>query len=287
MVRRADRVIESCAVSAFGKGAVYGKGEAGYPQRIVCLSTEHVEVCYALGAGERVVGVPGTAHRPPEAREKPKVGAFTSFRVDKIRELEPDLVLAFSDLQAEISAELIRAGLSVFCSNPRSLDDVLDVIVMVGGLLGLDRQARDLVQDMRDEIRQVREFSSVWPDRPRVYFEEWHDPLIAGVRWVSEIIELAGGRDIFSELRDKPSATERVVDPAEVIRRDPEIILASWCGKPVDVAAIGSRPGWERISAVRAGRIHEVDGADILSPGPSLLAGLRHIHEIVQEGLHR
>ena len=273
--------------SALRKGAVYGKSEAGYPQRIVCLSTEHVEICYALGAGERVVGVPGTAHRPPEAREKPKVGAFTSFRVDKIQALEPDLVLAFSDLQAEVSAELIRVGLSVFCSNPRSLDDVLDVIVMVGGLLGLDRQARDLVQDMRDEIRQVREFSSVWPDRPRVYFEEWHDPLIAGIRWVSEIIELAGGRDIFSELRDKSSAAERVVDPAEVIRRDPEIILASCYGKPVDVAAIGRRPGWERINAVRAGRIHEVDGADILSPGPSLLAGLRHIHEIVQEGLRR
>ena len=264
---------------------MYGKGEAAYPQRIVCLSTEHVEICYALGAGERVVGVPGTAHRPPAAREKPKVGGFTSFRLDKIRQLEPDLVLAFSDLQAEVSAELIRAGLTVFCSNARSLDDVLDVIVMVGGLLGLDREARDLVQDMRDEVRQVREFSSVWPDRPRVYFEEWHDPLIAGIRWVSEIIELAGGRDIFAELRDKPSAAERVVDPTEVIRRDPQIIIASWCGKPVDVAAITRRPGWEQISAVRAGRIHEVDGADILSPGPSLLAGLRHIHEIVQEGL--
>lgn len=264
---------------------MYGKDEAAYPQRIVCLSTEHVEICYALGAGERVVGVPGTAHRPPEAREKPKVGGFTSFRLDKIRELEPDLVLAFSDLQAEVSAELIRAGLTVFCSNPRSLDDVLDVIVMVGGVLGLDREARDLVQDMRDEIRQVREFSSVWPDRPRVYFEEWHDPLIAGIRWVSEIIELAGGRDIFTELRDKPSAAERVVEPAEVIRRDPQIIIASWCGKPVDVAAITRRQGWDRISAVKTGRIHEVDGADILSPGPSLLAGLRHIHEIVQEGL--
>src|SRR5262247_515906 len=242
MVRRADRVIESCAVSAFGKGAVYGKGEAGHPQRIVCLSTERVEICYALGAGERVVGVRGTAHRPPEAREKPKVGAFTSFRVDKTREREPDLVLAFSDLQAEISAELIRAGLSLFCTNPRSLDDVLDVIVMVGGLLGLDRQARDLVQDMRDEIRQVREFSSVWPDRPRVYFEEWHDPLIAGIRWVSEIIELAGGKDIFPELRERTSASERIVDPSEVVKRDPQIILALWCGKPVDVAAIRARP---------------------------------------------
>src|SRR6266511_3476079 len=261
---------------------MYGKSDTGFPQRIVCLSSEHVEICYALGAGERVVGVPGTAHRPVEARDKPRVGGFTSFRTDKIRELEPDIVLAFSDLQADISAELTRAGLPVFCSNPRSVDDVLATIVMVGGLLGLDKPARAVVQDMRDEIRQVREFSSVWPDRPRVYFEEWPEPLIAGIRWVSEIIELAGGRDIFPELRDKRSGRERVVNPDEVIRRDPQIIVASWCGKPVDAAAMKRRPGWERISAVKEGRIHELDGADILSPGPSVLVGLRRIHEIIQ-----
>ena len=266
---------------------MYGKGDTGLPQRIVCLSSEHVEICYALGVGERVVGVPGTAHRPPEARDKPKVGGFTSFRLNKILELEPDLVLSFSDLQADISAELIRAGLPVFCSNPRSVDEILATIIMVGGLLGLEKPARDLVQDMRDEIRQVREFSAVWPDRPRVYFEEWHDPLIAGIRWVSEVIEIAGGRDIFPELRDKASARERVVDAGEVAERDPQIILASWCGKPVDVEAIRNRPGWEAVSAVKTGRIHEVDGADILSPGPSVLAGLRHIHEIIQQGLGR
>ncbi len=212
---------------------MYGKGDTGFPQRLVCLSSEHVEICYALGAGERVVGVPGTAHRPPEAREKPKVGGFTSFRLDKILELEPDLVLSFSDLQADVSAQLIRAGLPVFCSNPRSVDEILATIIMVGGLLGLERSARDLVQDMRDEIRQVR------------------------------------------------------VDPGEVAKRDPQIILASWCGKPVDVDAIRRRPGWEGVSAVKAGRIHEVDGPDILSPGPSVLAGLRHIHEIIQQGLGR
>ena len=264
---------------------MYGKGDTGFPQRIVCLSSEHVEICYALGAGERVVGVPGTTHRPPEARDKPRIGGFTSFRADKILELEPDLVLAFSDLQADISAELIRAGLPVFCSNPRSVDEILATVIMVGGLLGLEKPARDLAQDMRDEIRQVREFSAVWPDRPRVYFEEWPDPLIAGIRWVSEVIEIAGGRDIFSELRDKTSATGRVVDAAEVVRRDPQIILASWCGKPVDLEGITRRPGWQGISAVRGRRIHAVDGADILSPGPSVLAGLRLIHEIIQQGI--
>jgi len=261
---------------------MYGKSPTDFPCRIVCLTAENVEICYALGAGERVVGVPGTAHRPPEARKKPKVGGFTSFRVDRILDLAPDLVLAFSDLQAEISAELIKAGVPVFCSNQRSVDEILQTVLMLGGLLGLESQARDIVLDMRDEIKQVREFSSVWPDRPRIYFEEWHDPLIAGIRWVSEIIEIAGGRDIFPELRGRPSARERVIEPDEVVRRDPQIILASWCGKPVDVETIRRRPGWDRVSAVKEGRIHELDGADILSPGPSVLLGLRQIHDIVQ-----
>lgn len=261
---------------------MYGKSAAGFPRRIVCLTAEHVEICYALGAGERVVGVPGTAHRPPEARDKPRVGGFTTFRVDRILDLEPDLVLAFSDLQADISAELIRAGIAVFCSNQRSVDEILDTILMLGGLLGLDGPARDVVLDIRDEITQVREFSSAWPDRPRVYFEEWHDPLIAGIRWVSEIIAIAGGRDIFPELRDRARARDRIVDAAEVARRDPQIILASWCGKPIDVEAIRRRPGWDGVSAVKEGQIHELDGADILSPGPSVVLGLRQIHEIVQ-----
>jgi len=261
---------------------MYGKSAAEFPGRIVCLSPEHVEICYALGAGGRVVGVPGTAERPAEARDKPRVGGFTTFRIDRIIQLEPELVLAFSDLQADVTAELLRAGLTVMCTNPRSVDDIFQTILMVGGALGLADRARELVLDMRDEIRQVREYSSVWPDRPRVYFEEWPDPPIAGIRWVSETIELAGGRDIFPELRHESRARGRVVELAEVARRDPQIILASWCGKPVDIAAIRSRPGWESVRAVRDGEIHALDGADILSPGPSVLNGLRQIHEIVQ-----
>jgi iron complex transport system substrate-binding protein len=229
-----------------------------------------------------VVGVPGTARRPTEARDKPKVGGFTSFRADRILALEPDLVLAFSDLQADVTRELVAAGVTVLCTNQRSIDDVLRAVLLIGGALGCDDRARDVVQDMRDEIRQIREYSSVWPDRPRVYFEEWMDPLIAGIRWVSEAIDIAGGRDVFPELRDQRSAKGRVVESGEVVRRDPEIILASWCGKPVDQAAIAARPGWESVSAVRHGQIHELDGADVLSPGPSLMIGLRRIHEIVQ-----
>jgi iron complex transport system substrate-binding protein len=229
-----------------------------------------------------VVGVPGTARRPDEVRDKPRVGGFTSFKLDKILALEPDLVLAFSDLQGDIARDLIRAGVTVLCTNQRSIDDIFRTILLIGGTLGCERAARDLVRDMRDEIRQIREFSSVWPHRPRVYFEEWMDPLIAGIRWVSEAIELAGGRDVFSELREQPSAKGRVVEPAEVVRRDPEIILASWCGKPVDPRAIAARPGWDRVTAVRRDQVHELDGADVLSPGPSLMHGLRRIHEIIQ-----
>jgi len=178
--------------------------------------------------------------------------------------------------------DLVGSGIPVFAVNQRSFEEILETVLMIGGLIGREAPARALIQDMRDEVKQIREFSSVWPDRPRVYFEEWPDPLIVGIRWVSELIELAGGQDIFPELRDKPAASERVVDPAEVVRRDPQIIVASWCGKKLDREAILSRPGWGAISAVRKGQIYELDGANILSPGPSVMVGLRQLHDIIQ-----
>jgi iron complex transport system substrate-binding protein len=226
--------------------------------------------------------VPGTARRPDAVRARARVGGFTTFRTDKILALEPDLVLAFSNLQADVVGELIAAGVTVLCTNQRSFDDVLRAILLIGGALGLEPAARGLVDDIRDEVKQIREYSSNWPDRPRVYFEEWMDPLIAGIRWVSELIEIAGGQDVYTELRERGDAKDRIVTAADVVRRDPQIILASWCGKPVDAAAIKARPGWSRVSAVAAGQVHEIPGEDVLSPGPSLLHGLRRIHEIIQ-----
>ena len=262
---------------------MWGKTSIDFPRRVVCLTAETAEIAHLVGAGDRVVGVPGTARRPDAAREKAKVGGFTTFKLERILALEPDLVLAFSDLQRDVARDLIGAGVSVLCTNQRSLDEVMEAILVIGGALGREGDARALVADIRDEIRQVREYSSVWPDRPRVYFEEWPDPPIAGIRWISELIEIAGGQDVFAELRGERSAHQRVVDLGDVARRDPEIVLASWCGKPVDAAAIAARAGWGGVSAIRDGHIYEIDGGDILSPGPSLMHGLRRIHEIVQE----
>jgi iron complex transport system substrate-binding protein len=260
---------------------VYGKAGVDFPRRIVCLSAETAEIAFTLGAGDRVVGVPGTVRRPEAARQRARVGGFTTFRTDKILALEPDLVLAFSDLQREVVGELIAAGVTVLCTNQRSFDGVLRAILLVGGALGCEPAARELIADMRDEVKQVREYSSVWPDRPRVYFEEWMDPLITGIGWVSDLIEIAGGHDVFADLRQRPGARERVVTPDEVARRNPQIILASWCGKPVDQATIAARPGWGAVAAVAGGQIHEIAGEDVLAPGPSLLHGLRRIHEII------
>ena len=261
---------------------MYGKSPVEFPRRIVCLTAETAEIAFMVGAGERVVGVPGTARRPDAVRERARVGGFTTFRTDKILALEPDLVLAFSDLQRDVVGELIAAGVNVLCTNQRRLDEALAAILLIGGALGCEAAARDVVADMRDEITQMHEYTSGWPDHPRVYFEEWMDPLIAGIGWVSDLIEIAGGRDVFAGLRERRAAAGRVVDAADVIARDPQIILASWCGKPVDAAAIAARPGWRQTAAVAAGEIHEIAGEDVLSPGPSLLHGLRRIHEIIQ-----
>src|SRR5882762_3798155 len=254
-----------------------------YPSRIVCLTEETTETLYLLGEGNRVVGVSGYTVRPPEARQKPRVSAFINARFDKIEALRPDLVLAFSDLQADIVAELARRGHNVVLFNQRSVAEILQMIRMLGGLIGCSGRAETLASELEADLDRHREAASRFARRPRVYFEEWDDPLISGIQWVEELIEIAGGDPIFPELRHAKLGKERIVSPEEVIRRNPDVIVASWCGKAVRKEKIASRPGWENVTAVRNGAIHEIKSAFILQPGPaSLTEGLSQLREILK-----
>lgn len=252
-----------------------------YPSRIVCLTEETTETLYLLGEGDRVVGVSGYTVRPAAAREKPKVSAFISAKFNRIEELKPDLVLAFSDLQADLCAELVRRGLNVVTFNQRRVNEILQMICMLGGLVGCQTKAEALAEELAAGLDRIRESASRFPLRLRTFFEEWDEPLISGIRWVEELVEIAGGVPIFPELSNAGLAKDRIVDPSEVARRDPEIILASWCGKRMRKATIVNRPGWERVSAVRDDRIFEVKSTYILQPGPaSLTEGVRQMHDI-------
>jgi len=253
-----------------------------YPSRIVCLTEETTETLYLLGEGDRVVGVSGYTVRPPEARQKPRVSAFINARFDKIEALRPDLVLAFSDLQADIAAELARRGFNVVLFNQRSVADILQMIRMLGGLIGRAEASEALAVGLERGLDEIRQRSSRFSRRPRVYFEEWDNPLISGIQWVEELIEIAGGDPIFPELRHAKLAKERIVQPDEVVRRRPDVIIASWCGKAVNKQRIASREGWDALAAVQAGHIHEIKSALILQPGPaSLTEGVRQLHEIM------
>ncbi len=252
-----------------------------HPERIVCLTTETTEIVYALGAGDRVAGVSGYSVRPPEARKKPRVAAFSSVKMEALLRLEPDLVLAFSDVQKEIVRDLVGAGLTVLALNQRSFAEMFQAVRLIGGAIGLPGRAEALVAEMEAEVEAVRERGRGLPRRPRVFFEEWDDPLISGIGWVGEVIELSGGENIFAELGERKAGPDRVVAPEEVVRRDPEVIVASWCGKRVSKKRIRSRPGWSATAAVREGRIYEIKSPDILSPGPSLLRGLSQMQEIL------
>jgi iron complex transport system substrate-binding protein len=250
-----------------------------YPERIVCLTEETTETLYLLGQGHRIVGVSGYTVRPPEAREKPRISAFISAKFDKIEALEPDLVLAFSDLQADLSAELIRRGIPVVTFNQRTVAEILQMIRMLGGLVGSQSEAERLTDTLSRDLDRIRESASRFPWRPRVFFEEWDDPLISGIRWVEELVEIAGGTPIFPELAGARLAKDRVVDPGEVRRRDPQVVFASWCGKRMKRSVIESRKGWNEVSAVRDDRIFEVKSSYILQPGPaSLSEGVRQLH---------
>jgi iron complex transport system substrate-binding protein len=257
-----------------------------YPNRIICLTEETTETLYLLGEGDRIVGISGYTVRPPEARSKPKVSAFINARFEKIDALRPDLILAFSDLQAEIAAELIRRGYPVVTFNQRSVAEILQMIRILGGLVGRVDAAGELVRSLEQGLEQVRASADALPRRPRVFFEEWDDPLISSICWVDELIEIAGGEPLFRELRTERLAKDRIVGADAVAQKDPEIVIASWCGKALKKRTIVERPGWENVSAVRNDHIYEIKSTYILQPGPaSLTEGVARLHDCIRRAV--
>jgi iron complex transport system substrate-binding protein len=255
-----------------------------YPNRIVCLTEETTETLYLLGEGDRVVGISGYTVRPPEAREKPKVSSFLHARYEKIEALEPDLILAFSDLQAEITNELVKRGYPVFTFNQRSVAEILQMIRVLAGIVGVAAKGEALAAGFERGLEEIRRRASALPYRPKVFFEEWYDPLISGIRWVEELVRIAGGEPIFPELEPASLAKDRIVSSDQVIARAPDLIIGSWCGKPVRPARIAARPGWADIPAVRHGRIFEVKSTYILQPGPAALTeGVQQLERIIRE----
>jgi iron complex transport system substrate-binding protein len=255
---------------------------ARFPERIVCLTEETTETLYLLGEGDRVVGISGYTVRPPEARQKPKVSSFLHARYEKIESLRPDLILAFSDLQSGITSDLIKRGYSVFTFNQRSVEEILQMIRVLGGIVGAAAKADALAEQLARKLDAIRQSAARLEQRPRVYFEEWDDPLISGIQWVEELVEIAGGDPVFPQLRGARLGTDRIITSEQVIAAAPDVIIGSWCGKPVRKEKIAARPGWQHIPAIRDGQIHEVKSTYILQPGPaSLTDGVRQVHEII------
>ncbi|GLQ46989.1 cobalamin-binding protein [Dyella lipolytica] len=255
-----------------------------FPHRIVCLTEEPTEVLYALGEEHRIVGISGFTVRPPRARkEKPKVSAFTSAKVGEILALEPDLVIGFSDIQADIARALIHAGIEVWISNHRSVDGIVAYIRRLGAMVGAHEKAERYAQRAEAHLAQVRAAAAQLSRRPKVYFEEWDDPIITGIRWVAELIGIAGGDDAFPELAREALAKQRILaNGDEVVRRAPDIILGSWCGKRFRPERVAARPGWDAIPAVRNGDLYEIKSPIILQPGPAaLFDGLDAIHALI------
>ena len=255
------------------------------PRRIVCLTEEPTETLYVLGEQDRIVGISGFTVRPTIARkEKPKVSAFTSARIGEILKLQPDFVVGFSDIQADIASALIRHGIEVWISNHRSVDGILDYIRRLGALVGVAEKANAYADELRRGLDVIERDAAQLPQRPKVYFEEWDEPLISGIQWVAELVRIAGGDDIFPERAAESLAKQRILeDPDEVVRRAPDIILGSWCGKKFRPDKVAIRPGWEAIPAVRDGELHEIKSPLILQPGPAALTdGVREIARIIK-----
>ena len=256
-----------------------------WPQRIICMTEETVETLYLLGEQDRIAGISGFTVRPPEARkEKPKVSAFTSAKVPKILDLKPDLVLGFSDLQADIAAELIRHGIEVYILNHRTVDGILRMIRTLGRLVDSAEKADVLAKSYEKKIQQVKHETSTWKIKPSVYFEEWYEPIISGIGWVSELIEIAGGLDCYAENAKHQGGKDRIIeDPMEVVARNPDIIIGSWCGKKFHPEKVALRAGWDSVKAVKNKHVYEIKSAYILQPGPAALSeGLDQVFSITK-----
>ena len=254
------------------------------PQRIVCMTEETTEWLYLLGEEARIVGISGYTVRPRRAREeKPKVSAFINARIDKILDLKPDCVFGFSDMQADIAAELIRRGVQVTIFNQRSVAEIFSMLEQVAAMVGQVARGQALMQTMLEKLRAIEQATAALPRRPRVYFEEWDEPHISAIRWVSELIGIAGGDDCFPELALQAGGKNRIIaDGAEVVRRNPDIIIGSWCGKKFRPEKVAARAGWQDMNAVRDGQLFEVKSTDILQPGPAALSdGVAHLHRII------
>ena len=256
------------------------------PRRIVCLTEEATEWLYLLGEEARIVGISGYTVRPRRAREeKPRVSAFLSAKIDKILALRPDCVFGFSDLQADIAAELVRRGVQVTIFNQRGVDEIFAMLYQVAAMVGRADDGLRLLEGMRARLLAIEAAGRALPRRPRVYFEEWDEPPISGIRWVSQLVGIAGGEDIFPELAAQSLGKDRIVaDPGEIVRRAPDIVIGSWCGKKFRPEKVAARPGWEQVPAVRDGRLFEIKSADILQPGPAALTdGVEQLHRIVMD----
>lgn len=263
------------------------RARAGWgPQRIVCLTEETTEWLYLLGEQTRIVGISGYTVRPRRAREeKPKVSAFLSAKIDKILALKPDCVFGFSDLQADIAAALIRHGVQVTVFNQRSVAEIFSMLYQVAAMVGQVEKGLALIEGMRAGLQAIEAQAARLPRRPRVFFEEWDEPHISAIRWVSELLGLAGGDDCFPELAKESLGKNRIIASGdEIVRRNPDIIIGSWCGKKFRPQKVAARPGWQAVNAVRNGQLFEIKSADILQPGPAALTdGVAQLHRIVMD----
>jgi iron complex transport system substrate-binding protein len=254
-----------------------------YPQRIVCLTEETTEWLYLLGQEQRIVGISGYTVRPPRARqEKPRISSFLDGKIDRIVALQPDLVIGFSDMQAALADKLIRAGLNVLVTNQRSVAEIFQTLRLVAGLVGQQERSEAWIAQCQARHAQIAQAARAWPRRPRVYFEEWDEPMISAIRWVSELVAVAGGDDVFPELALQSMGRDRVIaDALQPARRAPDLIIGSWCGKKFRPEKVAARAGWAEVPAVRHSELHEIKSCDILQPGPAALTdGLEKLHAI-------